>query len=274
MAFEKVGMISSTHNPRIQLVRSLLGRSKDRRETGAFMAEGVRLVEEALAVDWPFRFVLAAESQGERGRMLVASLQACGVDVEIVVDNLMQSVTETETSQGILAVLEHSPLAIPDEPSFVLIPDSIRDPGNLGTLLRTAAAAGVQAVFLPPETTDAFSPKVVRAGMGAHFRLPIVSLEWEAIQACTCGLTVFLAEMEATTPCWQTDFQPPLALIIGGEADGAGREARLLADQQISIPMPGMSESLNAAVAGAVLMFEVVRQREAWQHLKLLPKKP
>lgn len=267
-------MISSTRNSRIQLARSLLGRTKDRRQAGAFLAEGVRLVEEALSVNWPFRFVLAAESLGERGRRLVAGLQARGVDVEIVVDNLMQSVAETETSQGILAVLELSSLAIPDEPSFVLIPDSIRDPGNLGTLLRSAEAAGVQAVFLPPETTDAFAPKVVRAGMGAHFRLPIISLEWEAIQACTRGRTVFLAEMEATTPCWQADFQQPLALIIGGEADGAGRAARLLADQLISIPMPGMSESLNAAVAGSVLMFEVVRQREAWQAMNLLPKKP
>ena len=267
-------MISSLHNPRIQLVRSLLGRSKDRRETGAFLAEGVRLVEEAFAVDWPFRFVLAAESLGERGRLLVACLERRGVDVEMVVDNLMQSVTETETSQGILAVLEHSALAVPDQPSFVLIPDSIRDPGNLGTLLRTAAAAGVQAVFLPPETTDAFAPKVVRAGMGAHFRLPILSLDWGAIQAGTRGLAVFLADMDATTPCWRTDFQQPLALIIGSEADGAGREARLLADLLISIPMPGMSESLNAAVAGAVLMFEVVRQREAWQPMKLLPKIP
>jgi len=200
------------------------------------------------------------------GRILVGSLQARGVEVQLVADNLMQAVTETETSQGILAVLERSPLAVPDEPSFVLIADSIRDPGNLGSLLRSAAAAGVQAVLLPPETTDAFAPKVVRAGMGAHFRLPILSLEWEAIQACTRGLTVFLAEMQAKTPCWQTDFQQRLALIIGGEAEGAGRQARLLADQQIFIPMPGKSESLNAAVAGAVLMFEVVRQREARRH--------
>jgi TrmH family RNA methyltransferase len=266
-------MISSTHNPRIQLVRSLLGRSKERRDTGAFIAEGVRLVEEALAVDWPFRFVLASESLSERGRILVANLQARGVDVETVADNLMQSVSETEASQGLLAVLDHFSLPIPDKPSFVLIPDSIRDPGNLGTLLRTALAAGVQAVFLSPETTDAFSPKVVRAGMGAHFQLPLASMTWDAIRARTGGLTIYLADMAADLSCWQTNFKPPLALIIGNEADGASNAARELADQQIFIPMPGKSESLNAAVAGAILMFEVVRQREEKQPLTSLRKK-
>ena len=244
------------------MVRSLLGRSKERRETGAFIAEGVRLVEEALAVDWPFRFVLGAESLSERGRMLVANLKARGVEVDTAADNLMQSVSETEASQGLLAVLDHFSLPIPGDPSFVLIPDFIRDPGNLGTLLRTAAAAGVQAVFLPPETTDAFAPKVVRAGMGAHFRLPIVSLSWDAIRDRTRGLTSYLAEMSAALPCWQANFRSPLALIIGNEADGASNAARQLADQQIFIPMPGKSESLNAAIAGAILMFEVVRQRE------------
>jgi TrmH family RNA methyltransferase len=264
-------MISSTHNPRIQLVRSLLGRSKERRKTGAFIAEGVRLVEEALTADWPFRFVLVAENLGDRGRMLVSRLQVHGVDVERVVDKLMQSISETEVSQGLLAVLEPSPLVIPSEPTLILIPDMIRDPGNLGTLLRSAAAAGVQAVFLPPETTDAFAPKVVRAGMGAHFRLPIVSLDWNAIQARTHDLAVILAELKADTPCWQVDLKPPLALIIGGEAEGASKAARQLADQQVCIPMPGRTESLNAAVAGSILMFEVVRQREEWQRLKPLP---
>lgn len=265
-------MITSTHNPRIQLVRSLHGRSKERREAGAFLAEGVRLVEEALAVGWPFRFVLAAESLGERGRLLVASLQAHGVEVETIVDNLVKTVSETEASQGLLAVLEPSPLPIPKDPAFILIPDSIRDPGNLGTLLRTAAAAGVQVVCLPPETTDAFSPKVVRAGMGAHFHLPITSLPWEAIRTLTNNLDIYLAEMHASTSCWEADFNSPLALIIGGEADGASLPARQLATKQVFIPMPGMSESLNAAAAGAILMFEIVRQREARQQQKSLSK--
>jgi TrmH family RNA methyltransferase len=254
-------MITSTHNSKIQLARSLLGRSKERRETGAFVAEGVRLVEEALAAEWPFRFVLADESLSERGRALVAELQSRGVEAEIVVNNLLQSVSETETSQGILAVLDYSLLPIPQSLSFALILDQIRDPGNLGTLLRTAAAVGVQAVFLPPETADAFAPKVVRAGMGAHFRLPIHALPWDDIRTHTDGLQIHLADMDGAISCWQADFCSPLALIVGGEADGASQPARNLATSQVYIPMPGKAESLNAAVAGAILMFEVLRQR-------------
>jgi TrmH family RNA methyltransferase len=119
----------------------------------------------------------------------------------------------------------------------------------------------VQAVFLPPETTDAFAPKVVRAGMGAHFRVPIYSLGWDEIRERVRGMNVFLADAAGTQSCWQADFKSPLALIVGGEAEGASDEARKLANVVVNIPMPGKAESLNAAVAGSVLMFEVVRQR-------------
>ncbi|MGA2488672.1 MAG: RNA methyltransferase [Anaerolineales bacterium] len=254
-------MITSTQNPKVKLARSLMGRSKKRCEAQAFMVEGVRLVEEALSADWPFRFVLVGETLSRRGRELEEKIKAKGIEVESVTDTLINSISETETSQGILAVLDYSPLSIPQSLNFVLIPDSIRDPGNLGTLLRTANAAGVQAVFLPPETTDAFAPKVVRAGMGAHFRLPIHSLTWEEIRTATKMLKVYLADMQGS-PCWQADFRLPLALIVGGEAEGATDAARKLANIAVSIPMPGKAESLNAGVAGAILLFEVVRQRQ------------
>ncbi len=266
-------MITSTHNPKIQLVRALLGRPKERHEANAFVVEGVRLMEEALVSGWRIRFALHTPDLTGRGQELVHHLVAAGVDLEPVAENLMQSISDTETSQGIVAVLNHSPIPLPDDLSFALILDSIRDPGNLGTLLRTAAAAGVQAVFLPPETTDAFAPKVVRAGMGAHFRLPIYTLPWSKICNRTRGLKIYLAEMEGTASCWQADFLPALALIVGGEAEGASEHARKLADEQICIPMPGRTESLNAAIAGAVLMFEVVRQREAQQRRKSSQKK-
>jgi RNA methyltransferase, TrmH family len=147
-----------------------------------------------------------------------------------------------------------------NSPDFILIPDQIRDPGNLGTLLRTAAAAGVETVLLPPETTDAFAPKVLRAGMGAHFRLPIHSLTWEEIKTLTNDMDVYIADMDGAS-CWETDLRKPLALVIGGEAEGASDEAQRLANGKISIPMSSGVESLNAGVAGSVLMFEVVRQR-------------
>ena len=257
-------MITSAHNSRLKLVRALLGRPKDRRQEGGFVAEGVRLVEEALAAGWPFRFALFSDGLGPRGRKLLSGLEQAGIAVEQVDAALLDSISETETSQGIVAVLEHVVLPLPQELDLVLIPDQVRDPGNLGTLLRSAWAAGVQAVLLPPETVDAYSPKVVRSGMGAHFHLPLHALGWEEIQARSSGLAVLLAEMDAGLPCWQADFRLPLALVIGGEAQGASTQARKLAGQSVFIPMPGGNESLNAAVAGSVLLFEVVRQR-TWQ---------
>lgn len=253
-------MITSSQNPKIKLVRALLGRAKERREAGAFVVEGVRLVEEAETKDWRFKFALYDASLNARGSSLVEHLLSRGIEVEEVSEPLMKSLSDTETPQGILAVLEHNQLPIPDSPNFILIPDQIRDPGNLGTLLRTAAAAGVQAVLLPPETTDAFAPKVVRSGMGAHFHLPIQPMRWEKIRRETQGLQIYLADMDGVS-CWETELQSPLALIVGNEAEGASEEARELATQKISIPMSGDMESLNAGVAGSVLMFEVIRQR-------------
>ncbi len=253
-------MITSPQNSKIKLVRALQGRMKARREERAFVVEGVRLVEEAVRSQWRLRFVLYDESLSARGRSQVEGLMSQGVDVELVSESLMQSLSETETPQGLLAVLELSELPLPSHPNFILIPDQIRDPGNLGTLFRTAAAAGVQAVFLPPETTDAFAPKVIRSAMGAHFRLPIHSMTWEAIHEILKGVQVYLADMEGQS-CWDADLNQPLALIVGGEAEGASSEAQKLAAQKISIPMSGGIESLNAGVAGSVLMFEVVRQR-------------
>jgi TrmH family RNA methyltransferase len=253
-------VITSSQNSKIKLIRALLGRAKERREANAFVVEGVRLVEEATNSNWGFRFVLYDETLNERGRTQVEDLKSRGFDVEETSNHLMKSLSETETPQGILAVLEFNQLPIINSPTFVLIPDQIRDPGNLGTLLRTAAATGVQAVFLPPETTDAFAPKVLRSGMGAHFRLPIYSMIWDEIKEQTKGLQIYLADMDGKS-CWEMDLQKPLALIVGSEAEGASEEAHKLAILKISIPMAGNVESLNAGVAGSVLMFEVVRQR-------------
>jgi TrmH family RNA methyltransferase len=254
-------MISSNQNPKIKLARALTGRPKERHEAEAFLAEGVRLVEEAFAANWPFRFVLHSDELSERGKKLIEKLEDKKIDVEKVESGLLQSLSETETSQGILAILNESRIPIPKFPNFVLIPDSIRDPGNFGTLLRTADAAGVQAVLIPPETTDAFAPKVIRAGMGAHFRLPMQMMSWDEIREQTKDLRIYLADMDGQS-CWETDFRQPLALIVGGEAEGASEQAHKLANAFVKIPMAGKTESLNAAVAGSVLMFEVMRQRK------------
>ncbi len=255
-------MITSNQNSKIKLVRTLLGRAKERREADAFVVEGVRLVEEAVKANWACRFALFDETLGERGKLQVEGLRLKGVEVEEVSASVMKSISETESPQGILAVIKYHQLPITNLPTFILIPDQIRDPGNLGTLLRSAAASGVQAVLIPPETTDAFAPKVLRSGMGAHFKLPIHSMSWEEIQKIikSEGLNVYVADMGGQS-CWKSDLRQPVALIIGSEAEGASEPARKLAHGRISIPMSGEIESLNAGVAGSVLMFEVMRQR-------------
>jgi TrmH family RNA methyltransferase len=255
-------VITSSQNPKLKLARALMGRPKERREANAFVIEGVRLIEEAFKAGWKFKFAFYSDGLSERGQDLVNILTANRIDIEEVSGDLLQKVSETETPQGLLAVLEFSQLPIADSLNFVLIPDQIRDPGNLGTLLRTAAATGVQAVFIPPNTTDPFAPKVLRAGMGAHFRLPVSELAWEEIERMSksANLQIYLADMHGKS-CWETDLRQPVALIIGNEAEGASTEAQRFAIQKVSIPMHGSIESLNAAVAGSVLMFEVVRQR-------------
>jgi TrmH family RNA methyltransferase len=255
-------MITSNQNPKIKFARSLFGRAKERRDAVAFVIEGVRLVEEAIKANWPIQFVLYDDSLSERGKAKVEGLKSQGADVEEVSAELMQALSETETSQGILAVLSFHQLPTPETLNFVLIPDQVRDPGNLGTLLRSAVATGVQAVIIPPNTTDVFAPKVLRSGMGAHFRLPIHSLTWNEIEKQIKDLQVYIADMDGQ-PCWETDLGKPLALIIGSEADGASESAQKLAAGKIGIPMAKEVESLNAGVAGSVLMFEVVRQRSS-----------
>jgi TrmH family RNA methyltransferase len=266
-------VITSGQNAKIKLVRSLFGRAKERRAADAFVAEGVRLVEDAFNAKGPIKFVLFSEGLNERGQQLIKMMKEEKVEVEEITSELLQSLSETETSQGIIAVLAltnlpSSGIPAPNLLTYILIPDQIRDPGNLGTLLRTAAAAGVDAVFIPPDTTDAFAPKVVRAGMGAHFRLPIISMSWDAISQQLTGKNIFIADANGETTHWDADFKAPLALIVGSEAEGVSAAACQLATQLIRIPMPGQMESLNAGVAGAVLMYEVVRQRAGLDTLR------
>jgi TrmH family RNA methyltransferase len=256
-------MLTSTKNPRIQRIRKLQNNPRARRKEGLFIVEGVRLVEEALKSGQQPETILFTEDLSERGIKLISGFKEINVDVVSVAPHVMAAASDTQTPQGILAVIPTVSLPIPDPLSFVLIPDGIRDPGNMGTILRTATAAGVDAILLPPGVVDPFSPKVVRSGAGAHFRLPIHSMDWADIKSRLTGLSIFLADSAGGQPHFKSDFVSPLAVIIGSEADGAGMEAHKLASHQVHIPMPGKIESLNAAVATSILLFEVVRQRQA-----------
>lgn len=258
-------MISSVRNPRLQALRKLQSQAKKRREAQAFVIEGVRLAEEALKAGWQATELFFTAQLDRRGMDVVDGFTARGTPAEQLSEAVMRSVSQTETPQGLLVVVNHKTISLPSSLNFVLILDGLRDPGNLGTVLRTAAAAGVQGVLLARGCADAWSPKVLRAGMGAHFILPIQTVSWMEIEhivdQASSKLHVYLADAGGGIAYTRADFRLPLALIVGGEAAGAGVEATALADDRIHIPMPGGSESLNASIAASILLFEVVRQR-------------
>ncbi len=232
-------MITSNQNPKIKWVRSLQAESRARREAGLFVVEGVRLVEEALAAGWTAQLVLHTEDLNPRGQAVVQGFLAHGAGIEPVSEGAMRAASDTETPQGILAVLEQKELPVSPDLDFVFIPDGIRDPGNLGTMLRSAAAAGVQAVFLPHGTVDPFSPKVLRAGMGAQFRLPVLSLSWQEIQARLGGLPLYLAAVDSGLPYTQANWRAPAAILVGGEAQGAGEQAWAMRQHTHTHPYAG-----------------------------------
>lgn len=179
----------------------------------------------------------------------------------MVSDQVMSAMSSTETPPGILAVVSAEPLPIPAHPSLILVLDTIANPGNLGTILRTAAAAGVDAVFLTPGSVDILNPKVVRGSMGALRRVPVRQLSWDDIsQFCVANQTL-LATAEGSSSYTDIDWLMPTILIIGNEAHGPSRRAKALAGGAVSIPMSRNTESLNAAIAAAILLFEAARQR-------------
>jgi TrmH family RNA methyltransferase len=176
--------------------------------------------------------------------------------------SVFATLVETITPQGIAAVVVQPQLPLPAQPTLILVLDQLRDPGNAGTLLRSGEAAGVDLVLFAPGTVDPFNDKVVRAAMGAHFRLPLRSCaDWAAVQSLLpAAAPCYLAAAAAQLSYDRVDWRQPAVLIIGGEATGASPMAQTLA-QPISIPMHGQVESLNAAMAGAVMLFEAARQR-------------
>lgn len=256
-------MITSTKNEKVKQIKSLQGRAKERREAGAFVVEGIRLAEEVLAAGFPVRLCLYSPEINPRGLALVDTMQAAGVETLEAAPHVIAAASDTQTPQGILLVVELTPLPFPEKPNLVLVLDQLGDPGNAGTLLRTAAAAGVDAVLLSAGSVDPFSPKVIRSGMGAHFRLPVHNMPAEEIIALCRkhSLRIMLAEADKGAAYHAADLKSPLAIVVGSEAHGPGAAFHQAADGYLHIPMPGASESLNAAVAASVLLFEALRQR-------------
>lgn len=254
-------MITSIHNPRVQAVRALQARKRAREQEQAFVIEGLHLAREAVAAEVPARLVLYTEDLDARGRGLVNSLAKLGAETETVSPAVMAACSGTETPPGLVAIVQAPELHPPAHIDLALILDGLSDPGNLGTLLRTALAAGVQWVLLTGDTVDPFNPKVVRAAAGAHFHLPMQSVTSTDLPASVEGLDLWLAEARSGIPHTRVDWRPPCALIIGGEAHGPSEAVRALPARSVHIPIVQHSESLNAAIAAGVLLFEIARQR-------------
>jgi TrmH family RNA methyltransferase len=197
------------------------------------------------------------------GHSAVNRLAAGGGEAVEVSADVLQACSDTATPQGLLAVLEWPELPLPQPLEWAVVADGISNPGNLGSLMRASEAFGVQALILAPGCVDALNPKVVRGGMGAHFRLPIRMLEWKPIRELLDGFRIWLAEAREGKSVEDADWSGQTALILGGEAAGPGEQARALAEGSVHIPMRGKTESLNAAVAGGILLYEIARQRES-----------
>jgi len=261
-------MITSAENPKIKHVRKLLASKKQREKTDTFVIEGVRLCEEAFsAAQRNIRLVLFDNSLSDRGKQIVNNIQNCHIDSLEVERQLFNRVSDTSHAQGILMELDIPNLAIPENPSAVLVLDQIQDPGNLGTILRTATAMHFQAVILTMGSADPFSPKVVRSAMGAHFRIPICFMQPNEIMdfckaRCRPPLVICACDGSAKSSVWDKHLHQPICVIIGSEAAGISPALSLLADDDIAIPMVGTTESLNASIAAAIIMYEVQRQRK------------
>jgi RNA methyltransferase, TrmH family len=257
--------IISGSNQKIKYVRSLSRRNVRHKER-RFVIEGVTLLDEALRAGITPALILYTPlfEQRPEARALLAQCEERGVGVDVVESRLLDALSDTVTPQGLLAVVPFPELPAPVRPLLTLIVDQIAIPGNLGTLLRSAEAAGVDRVLVGPGATDPFGPKTVRGGMGVHFRLPIrIFSEWETLRREVADTPAYLAEAGAGRAYYDVDWRRPSALIIGSEAHGPSGEARQMMSESIHIPMSGQTESLNAGVAGSIILFEAARQRRA-----------
>jgi TrmH family RNA methyltransferase len=249
-------MITSTQNNRVKRVAALQTQAKARRKEARIALEGLRLVRDAIESGQLPDFIFYTPDLSDL--RFDAHIEFIPVSNEV-----MRHISDTQQPQGIIGVFPMPAPTLPEIPERILILDAIRDPGNLGTMLRAAAAAGVQAAILSPDCVDAYNPKVLRGGMGAHFRLPVIELSWERITAYCQPLQVYLADSRGDLAYDAADWSKPWAIIIGSEAHGVGVEAVNLAKARVYIPMAAETESINAAVAAGIILFEAARQRKS-----------
>jgi len=253
--------ITSRENPIYKLIKAL-SQKKVRESSGLFLIEGTRLLEEAYSRGVKINYLIINET--------VENVPNINQDCQILrlPNNLFKKVSDTVSPQGIIAVAEQVKISLADiilgANPLVVVLDGLQDPGNLGTIIRTSAAAGVTAVLLTKGTVDLYSPKVIRSTMGSLFQLPIVNGldDGEAVKWLSRNsINIIAADLDSEEYYYSVNLKEPFALVIGNENRGANDIWREAAYKQIKIPILGSTESLNASIAAGIILYEAVRQR-------------
>lgn len=259
-------MINSTSNKQVKRVVSLRSRSKARREEGMYVVEGMRMCRELLPEDVDCLYVTESFAKEDVNRPWLGKLR-----FETVTDVVMNVMADTQTPQGVLAVVRQKNYGLEDvlkcqeggRPAVIIL-ETLQDPGNLGTIIRAAEGAGITGIVMNRETADIYNPKVIRSTMGSIYRVPFVYVD-NLGDACRWmkeqGLRLFAAHLKGMNNYDQEDYTDNVGFLIGNEAIGLTDSTAALADCYVKIPMAGRVESLNAAMAASVLMFEAARQR-------------
>ena len=258
--------LTSVHNARVKQARRL-HRRRERETQGLFLVEGPHGVEVALAVQAPVQEVFCTEMFLERHEGLGRRLRGSPWPVWLLSEERMRGVAATEHSQGVVAVVcmprEIAELHV-SQGFMALLLEGVGDPGNVGTAVRTAHATGASAVVLGPGCCDAWNPKAVRASAGGVLAVPVMrvaDVPGLLSRLRGEGARVVAAEAGAGTVWWEAELAGPVVIAVGGEARGLSGEVAAAADARVRIPMPGGAESLNAAMAAGLLLYEALRQR-------------
>ena len=260
-------MITSASNPRVKSLINLVQKAKARREKDVFITEGVKMFQEAETDRIKEVYVSESfyENSNEKGEVK-EKLEQC--NYEILSDELFKKVSDTQTPQGVLCVMKQYHYSLEElfqkeNPVFLILED-IQDPGNLGTMVRTAEGAGVDGIIMTKGTVDIYNPKTIRSTMGSIYRMPFIYTEdllsvMKELQQRNVKL--YAAHLKGDKFYHQLDFKGRTAFLIGNEGNGLKDETAAAADVYMKIPMEGKVESLNAAVASVILMYEAARQR-------------
>lgn len=255
-------LISSMTNPRIKNILNLKKSAKHRKEKGCFLAEGPRLVFE-IRKENIFEMYVTQDFFDKYQKELE------GYSYDFISDNVCRRLSDTKTPQGILAVVKKQEMSLETilhkekNPLFMIL-ENLQDPGNLGTIIRTGEGAGVTAILMNEQCVDPYNPKVVRSTMGAILRVPILVVKdlFQTVEQLKDeGINVYAAHLKGNL-FYNYDYQKGCAFLIGNEGNGLSDSLTQMATDWIKIPMKGSVESLNAAVASTVIMYEVQRQRE------------